>query len=95
MVKHDHNIAVDLRKGILNAGWQVKIAVAHGAHIFIVFIIQYPNRKTISKVQILSFGLFCLPWGCGADGDGGRTDPIFFGNVLDVAVVDVHKAAAV
>ena len=90
-----HNIAVDLRKGILNAGWQVKIAVAHGAHIFIVFIIQYPNRKTISKVQILSFGLFCLPWGCGADGDGGRTDPIFFGDVLNVAVVDVRKAAAV
>ena len=90
-----HNIAVDLRKGVLNTGWQVKIAVAHGAHFLIVFIILYPNRKTISKVQILSFGLFCLPWGCGADGDGGRTDPIFFGDVLNVAVVDVHKAAAV
>lgn len=66
-----HNIAVDLRKGVLNTGWQVKIAVAHGAHFLIVFIIQYPNRKTISKVQILSFGLFSLPWGCGADGDSG------------------------
>ena len=90
-----HNIAVDLRKGILDAGWQVKIVVAHGAHFLIVFIILYPNRKAISKVQILSFGLFRLPWGCGADRDGGRTDPIFFGDVLDVAVVDVHKAAAV
>lgn len=52
-------------------------------------------RRLISKVQILSFGLFRLPWGCGADGDGGRADPIFFGDALDVAVVDVHKAAAV
>ena len=52
-------------------------------------------RRLISKVQILSFGLFRLPWGCGADGDGGRTDPVFFGDVLDVAVVDVYKAAAV
>ena len=77
------------------AGWQVKIVVAHGAHFLIVFIILYPNRKTISKVQILSFGLFCLPWGCGADGDGMQTDPVFFGDVFDVAVVDVHKAAAV
>ena len=90
-----HNITVDLRKGVLYAGWQVKIAVAHGAHFLIVFIIQYTNRKAISKVQILSFGLFRLPWGCGADRDGGRTDPIFFGDVLDVTVVDVHKAAAV
>ena len=90
-----HNIAVDLRKGVLDAGWQVKIVVAHGAHFLIVFIILYPNCKAISKVQILSFGLFRLPWGCGADGDGGRTDPIFFGDVLDAAVVDVRKAAAV
>ena len=66
-----HNIAVDLRKGILDAGWQVKIVVAHGAHFLIVFIILYPNRKAISKVQILSFGLLRLPWGCGADGNGG------------------------
>ena len=51
-----HNITVDLRKGILDAGWQVKIAVAHGAHFLIVFIILYPSRKTVSKVQILSFG---------------------------------------
>ena len=85
-----HNIAVNFRKSVLDAGWQVKIVVAHGAHF-----ILYPNRKTISKVQILSFGLFCLPWGCGADRDSGRTDPIFFGDVLDVAVVDVYKAAAV
>ena len=90
-----HNIAVDLRKGILNARWQVKIAVAHSAHFLIVFIILYPNRKAISKVQILSFGLLRLPWSCGADGDGGRTDPIFFGDVFNVAVVDVRKAAAV
>ena len=90
-----HNIAVNFRKSVLDAGWQVKIVVAHGAHFLIVFIILYPNRKTISKVQILSFGLFCLPWGCGADGDGRQTDPVFFGDVFDVAVVDVHKAAAV
>ena len=36
-----HNITVDLRKSILNAGWQIKIAVAHGAHFLIVFIILY------------------------------------------------------
>ena len=66
-----HNIAVDLGKIVLNAGRQVKIAVAHGVHFLLVFIILYPNRKAISKVQILSFGLFRLPWGCGADGDGG------------------------
>ena len=65
-----HNITVDLRKGVLDAGWQVKIIVAHGAHFLIVFIILYPNRNAISKVQILSFGLFRLPWDCGADGDG-------------------------
>lgn len=90
-----HNIAVDLGKIVLNAGRQVKIAVAHGVHFLIVFIILYPNRKAISKVQILSFGLFRLPWDCGADGDGMQTDPVFFGDVFDVAVVDVHKAAAV
>lgn len=52
-------------------------------------------RRLISKVQILSFGLFRLPWGCGADGDGGRTDPVFFGNILNVAIVNFHKVPTV
>lgn len=52
-------------------------------------------RRLISKVQILSFGLFRLPWGCGADGDGGRTDPIFFGDALNVAIVNFHKVPTV
>ncbi len=65
-----HNIAVDLGKIVLNAGRQVKIAVAHGVHFLIVFIILYPNRKAISKVQILSFGLFGLPLHCGTNRNG-------------------------
>lgn len=65
-----HNIAVDLGKIVLDAGQQVKIAVAHGVHFLIVFIILYPNRKAISKVQILSFGLFGLPLQCGTNRNG-------------------------
>ena len=65
-----HNIAVDLGKIVLDAGRQVKIAVAHGVHFLLVFIILYPNRKAISKVQILSFGLFGLPRQCGTNRNG-------------------------
>ena len=44
-----HNIAVDLRKGVLNSGWQVKIAVAHGAHFLIVFILNGAYRFLLLK----------------------------------------------
>lgn len=64
------------------------------AYIFLkyVHIMELYMQKT---AHILSFGLFRLPWGCGADGDGGRTDPVFFGDVLDVAIVNFHKVPTV
>ena len=64
-------------------------------HIFSLKYVHIMELYMQKVVHILSFRLLRLPWGCGADRDGGRTDPIFFGDVFNVAVVDVHKMAAV
>ncbi len=52
-------------------------------------------RRLILKVYILSFRLLRLPFDFGTLHHNRRINPIFFGDILDVAVVDVHKAAAV
>ena len=48
-----------------------------------------------NQSNISSFTPFILYFSCGTLHHNRRTDPIFFGDALDVAVVDVYKAAAV
>lgn len=64
-------------------------------HIFSLKYVHIMELYMQKTAHILSFRLLRLPFDFGTLHHNRRADPIFFGDALDVAVVDVHKAAAV
>ena len=56
---------------------------------------QSRDAAGYKRQYTLSFRLLRLPFDFGTLHHNRRTDLIFFGDALDVAVVDVYKAAAV
>ena len=52
-------------------------------------------RRLILKVYILSFRLLRLPFDFGTLHHNRRTDPVFFGDALDVAIVNFHKVPTI